>query len=402
MKLYFINQHFPPDVAPTGRLISELAHKLKAEFNIHVLTDFPSYHNTDLKLKKNELWEGIEITRFGNSSPGREKTQSRFLGYALFLTRAFFFVVFNVRSNDIVVTLTTPPFAGFLGWVAKKLKGSKFIYWGMDLHPEAEVAVGWVSENSFMHKVLKAIHSKILVSADTIVVLGEFMKQRMLTEYPTVLAEKVEIIPTWEKSTEGKLTEEKYPIFTVNYSGNLGLVHDIEFFKQVILSLKDHSDVHFTFSGSGPSQEDLKTFLIQHHVSNVEFISYQDTLTHRQHLKSSHLNWFSLKSNCGGIAVPSKLAPYLLSGNPVLFCGPAESEPFEFIAKHDCGKAFLNQEYTKAVEFILEIKDSVSLRNRFATKTRNATIHLPALEQIVVLWFTVLRRYLQTNDFRKM
>lgn len=119
MKLYFINQHFPPDVAPTGRLIHELAQELKSEYQIHVLTDFPSYQKTNVTLKNHEILDGVEITRFGNSAPGRQKTRSRFIGYALFLVRAFFFVVFHAKRSDTIVTLTTPPFAGILGFVAK-------------------------------------------------------------------------------------------------------------------------------------------------------------------------------------------------------------------------------------------------------------------------------------------
>lgn len=398
MKLYFINQHFPPDVAPTGRLIHELAQELTSKYKIHVLTDFPSYQKTNVALQSHEIVDAVEITRFGNSAPGRQKTRSRFIGYALFLVRAFFFLVFHAKRSDTIVTLTTPPFAGILGFVAKKLKGSRFIYWAMDLHPEAEVAVGWVKKHGILHRLLKHIHRRVLTSTDTIVVLGDFMKQRLLNEYSSISDKDIAIIPTWEKSFEFDYSPPKYEKFTINYSGNLGLVHDIAFFKSVILSLKDYEDIEFTFSGSGPSQHDLKSFLEKNEVINVRFMDYQDMESHQKHLIRSHLHWFSLKENCGGIAVPSKLAPYVLSGNPVLFCGPTDSEPFHFIKENRCGISLNNNDYNKATDFILKIKNDENLFSEVRKFTSKAAQNLPRLEQIVSLWFTLLSKSSISNE----
>ena len=46
---------------------------------------------------------------------------------------------------DVVATLTTPPIIGLIGTFLRRLKGSRHVYWSMDLHPDASIALGRMS-----------------------------------------------------------------------------------------------------------------------------------------------------------------------------------------------------------------------------------------------------------------
>ena len=49
---------------------------------------------------------------------------------------------------DVVVTLTTPPIIGLIGTILRRLKGTRHVYWSMDLHPDASLALGRMSRRN--------------------------------------------------------------------------------------------------------------------------------------------------------------------------------------------------------------------------------------------------------------
>jgi len=75
------------------------------------------------------------------TSLGRRGTWARMTDYLSFyagaLTKAFLLPRF-----DTVVTLTTPPIIGLVGTLLKSLRSTRHIYWSMDLHPDASMALG--------------------------------------------------------------------------------------------------------------------------------------------------------------------------------------------------------------------------------------------------------------------
>ena len=49
---------------------------------------------------------------------------------------------------DAVVTLTTPPIIGLVGTILRRWKGTRHVYWSMDLHPDASLALGRMSRRN--------------------------------------------------------------------------------------------------------------------------------------------------------------------------------------------------------------------------------------------------------------
>ena len=47
----------------------------------------------------------------------------------------------SLPKFDAVVTLTTPPIIGLIGTLLRRLKGTRHVYWSMDLHPDASLAL---------------------------------------------------------------------------------------------------------------------------------------------------------------------------------------------------------------------------------------------------------------------
>jgi hypothetical protein len=45
-------------------------------------------------------------------------------------------------KHDVVVCLTTPPFIALIGVLLRWMKGSRFVFWTMDLYPDVPLAAG--------------------------------------------------------------------------------------------------------------------------------------------------------------------------------------------------------------------------------------------------------------------
>ena len=148
------------------------------------------------------------------------------------------------------MTLTTPPIIGLIGTLLKRIKGTRHVYWSMDLHPDASLALGRMSPTQpGRPRCFYWLSGFVYRQADRVVVLGPYMADRIALK--GVAADRIETIPVWSRR------EEIYPIpraanslrkslglddaFVAMYSGNLGLAHSFDEFLVAARRLRDRS-----------------------------------------------------------------------------------------------------------------------------------------------------------------
>src|SRR5689334_7835226 len=121
---------------------------------------------------------GVSITRLRTTSFGRAKHIGRVIDYLSFYVRVLGALLFGPK-RDGVVFLTMPPLLGFLGAIARVVRGQRYGVWSMDLHPDAEVASGMLGEGSLLAKFLEWANATGYRYADFVVDLGPYMKRRI-------------------------------------------------------------------------------------------------------------------------------------------------------------------------------------------------------------------------------
>ena len=146
-----------------------------------------------------EVHQGVHIHRVPTTSLGRRSTLSRMADYLSFYARA---VVKAVRLPrfDAVVTLTTPPIIGLIGTLLRRLRGSPHVYWSMDLHPDASLALGRMSLRNPVVRGLAWLSDFVYRQADRVVVLGPYMADRVLCK--GVRPDRLVTIPVWSRRDE--------------------------------------------------------------------------------------------------------------------------------------------------------------------------------------------------------
>src|SRR5262249_12859359 len=148
---------------------------------------------------------------------------------------------------DVVVTLTTPPIIGLIGTLLKQLRGTRHIYWSMDLHPDASMALRRMSPRSVFGRLLSDLSAFVYRSADRVVALGPYMADRIAQK--NAPPDRIVTIPVWSRR------DEVYPTpraanpfrkalglgdaFVAMYSGNLGLAHSFDEFLESARLLKE-------------------------------------------------------------------------------------------------------------------------------------------------------------------
>jgi colanic acid biosynthesis glycosyl transferase WcaI len=375
--LVFINQHYWPDNAATALALTDLAESLAENgYKVSIICSRYLYDFSGSTLPEFEIKNGVHIHRVNQTNYGRHSHKGRLKDYASYFILALL-QSFKLKP-DCVITLTTPPLLGTIGFLHKLVRQTRFVYWCMDLHPEAEVAANLFSIKSSIYTLFFKLHEKILASADKIIPLSDNMILR-LKKY-VISINKLSKISIWSDSEEIKpqsfsLIREKLPTwfknrFIIHYSGNLGLAHNPECLLKVIQRTSLNDEIGFLFTGGGPQMPILKEKTTQLGLKNVFFKPYVDREDLSDSMACGDVNWLTLSSTFEGIAYPSKLIGYMASGKPILFIGDKYADSAKLIQLANGGFSFTENETEQVYQTILKLKSDTNLQHKLGLNAR--------------------------------
>lgn len=325
MRFLLLNQFYPPDVAPTGRYLHNLAHELVARgHGVDVLCSRARYdHGTPLPPA--EL-DGARVERVAGLGAGRGGLLRRGAGFAWFLAAAAW------RSRglprpDLVLALTTPPYLGLLA----RSRGVAHAHWVMDVYPDVLAAHGLVRRGGPLWPALSALARLSLRGSRLVVALGPGMQRALLPYAP---ADALRALPLWApfapeaaprsdaiRAAAGWAPGE----LVLLYSGNLGRSHLLDEFLEAARRL-GAAGPRWVFSGGGPQRATLEAFQARYPQARVECRPYVDEAGLREWLAAADVHLASLAPAFSGAVVPSKLQAAFALARPLLFVGPGDSE----------------------------------------------------------------------------
>ena len=344
-RFLFINQYYWPDHASTAQHLNDLVESLAAEgHECHVVCAQAGYKPGAPRPSAFEIHNGVHIHRVPATSLGRESTLRRMTDYLSFYARATALAL-RLPRFDVVVTLTTPPIIGLVGTMLRRLKGARHIYWSMDLHPDASLALGRMSRRNPAAAWLAWLSDHVYRQADKVVVLGPYMADRILAK--RVRPERVTTIPVWSRKDEiyplpraGHPLRERHGLadkFVAMYSGNLGLAHSSEEFLEAARRLKAREDIVFLFVGDGPRMAEVRAVQEAEGLSNVRFLDYFPREQLHASLSMADVHLISMRAEMTGIVVPGKLYGVMAAARPAIFVGPAHCETADTVRQSGCG-----------------------------------------------------------------
>ncbi len=401
--LLFVNQHYWPDFASTGQHLTDLAeHLAAAGHDVSVVCSRGKYLAGELASPEEEVHHGVRIHRIRATSFGRKRHLGRLVDYASFYLRVLVRLL-RRRHYDYLVVLTTPPLLCYVGAILKRLRGQRYGIWSMDLHPDAEEALGMLKADSAPAKLLHGLNDVGYRNADFIVDLGTYMKRRI--EAKGVQPDRLHTIPVWSKRDEIEpLPHADNPLLdewglrgkcVVMYSGNAGLAHRFEEVLAAMHTLKNHPDLFFLFVGSGPRKKDIITFAEEHGIENFRYLDYLPREQLRYSLSAASIHLLTLKRRMAGIAVPGKLYGIMAAGRPVVMLGPAASVPAETIEREQIGVVVEpggEGSTARLVEGLLRLCGDDALRAAQGERARAAFLEHYEQEVACAMWERLFER----------
>lgn len=269
------------------------------------------------------------------------------------------------RRPDVIVVLTTPPMFAFPVWLIARLKSARLVFWVMDVYPDLAVELGVLGRRSPVTGVLRYLSRRVLMGADCVVTLGEFMA----THVGRAGARTVETVHNWAdgeairpRGIEGHPLREGWnwsDRFVVLYSGNLGLAHDFATILDAAEILRDRSDVRVAFVGSGAQTAWVEQEVRRRGLPNVEFRPWVPLTELGSSLTAGNVHLVTLRAELAGMLVPSKIYGILAAGRPTIYVGPRESEVAEILNDGDCGVSIVPGDGPAVAEAVLAYVDDL-------------------------------------------
>ncbi|HYA18603.1 MAG TPA: glycosyltransferase family 4 protein, partial [Bryobacteraceae bacterium] len=297
-----------------------------------VIASRRGYDDPTLSFPARETWNGMRIYRVPTFATGKGNKGKRALNIASFFLTCFWRML-SMGRFDVVIALTSPPLISALAALFVRLKGGRFIFWVMDLNPDEAIAAGWLRADSTTAKLLESVLRFSARTADRVVALDRFMKDRMVAK--GLAPEKVAMLPPWSHDQEVRYNEAGRQAFrarhgltdkfVVMYSGNHSPIHPLDTVLEAAQRLANRGDIAFCFVGGGSEHARVREFAAQNGLKNVLCLPYQPLPELSASLSSADLHLVVLGEPLAGLVHPCKIYNVMAIGIPVLFIGPVAS-----------------------------------------------------------------------------
>lgn len=308
-----VDRNYPPNKSIIAESASDLAKSfIDQGFDVTVV-------HTDGKYPGG----GAEGERHGTTHTVKSfySGKQKLIRFISSLIEGYFLVRKAIKvSKGPIIIMTSPPLLSY--WAAKKLnkKNIPWVYWTMDLFPEAFLANGLIKKSNWAYKhFLKTIYQS---PPNALIALGpiqaNYLHQQYDMELPTVIlpcgvmvnkknqSKKSQAAPAW-KTQQDKIY--------FGYIGNLGEAHSDEFLIDVIDNINPNKQ-QLILVVYGSKADRIKNYI----KDKSEGIILLDYLP-RNELAYIDIHLVSLAPDWVNLCVPSKLVSAVHNKALFLFHG---------------------------------------------------------------------------------
>ena len=399
--LTVVSQHFFPDLASTGQLLTELAvgmHKLGC--SVFVLTARPSYTSEGQILRSDSI-EGVVVRRLPSTHLDKNRAVGRIINGMTFFLSAFF-ALLSRPSNEVLFIVSNPPILPLIGLLLRRLRRQRFIYLVYDIYPDIAEKLGYLRADGFVSKLWKKMNRHVLRAASSVITPSESMKG-VVSSHMGINggSDQVRVIHNWVDSSfivpiskdknwfagQHNLREK----FVVLYAGNLGLSHDLETIITAAEHLREHN-IRFVFIGEGGKKQNLMRLAKSKNLENVLFLPFQAREVLPYSVTCADVSIVALERGIEGLSMPSKLYTILASGRPVVALVDRDSDVAHIIAEAGCGVSINQYDVKGLVEAVTMYYRDPGMANLHGLNGRKYFEEHFTLDHATQLYLDVLQR----------
>ena len=366
-RLWVVTEYFYPDETATAYILTNVANKMSEKYSVSVICGPISDHIPSIS----SLNPDIEVHRTNIFNVSKDKLLLRALRFICIGLSLTFKLLWFARKDDKVLIVTNPaPLVIFVS-IVKMIRQFELTILVHDVFPENAVSAGVVKSNSFFYKYLKCLFDRAYSRAEKLIVLGRDMAEvmnRKISYYKNRV--KIKIIANW---ADVDLIEPSIPYnhskIVIQYAGNIGRVQGL---KEFICHFRDADSKGAVFSlwGKGAIEKELKQYVKEHNLDNVEFNGAFMRSNQNEIVKQCDICLVTLGEGMYGLGVPSKTYNILAAGKPILYIGPKGSEVYYLVEENKLGFCFEPTDSAGIIKFLADLNEGH--RKLFVEKGRKA------------------------------
>ncbi len=383
MKLVVLCPHFDPDLAPTGVVMSRIAHELiERGHQLHVVTALPWYQNHAIEpgwggqLVRGEKTEWGRISRVHPFPTDKRNIPARAMAFGGFTALATMVAAASSLRPDAVLAMSPPLTLGPAGWAVAKLRRAPLVFNIQDVFPDVAIELGLlqggkaIAAARWLERTSYRLSDAVTVLSDD---LADNVRAKISSGLDPVKAEsqaaKVRVIPNFVDTEHIRPREAEnsyraeYGLSgkkVVMYAGNVGLSQSLDLVLLAARSfLASRPDVVFVINGGGAARPDLE--LAAADLPNVRFIDMQPIERLPEVLAAADLHVVPLRAGLAWSSVPSKLYSILAAGRPIVASVDEGTEVARTVEQADAGLAVPPDDpaaFTAAIGTLLDSDDA--------------------------------------------
>lgn len=337
-------QYFHPEYVSSAQLPFNIATDFAKEgFKVSVLTGFPKEYTSTKEVKKSEIVNHINIKRLRYIQLNRSNFIGRLINYFSFTVT----VLLNfrkIKDYKSIMIFSNPPILPIIGVLAKKIFKTKFIFVSYDVYPEIAIRTKVLKKDSIINRIMKLINKSVFENVDKVITLSEEMSSTLKANRKNLKNNELVTIPNWDTSEEESKQEITISKFNylknktvIAYFGNIGIAQDEKVLFRTLKSIKNDNNFHFIFAGHGNKIDELKKFVKENEIENIDIFSFLQGSDFEEALSITDFSIVSLQEGLHGLAVPSKTYTLLRAGIPVLAAMDEDSDIVQALRKYNSG-----------------------------------------------------------------
>lgn len=381
MRLALINEFYPPDFAPTGKLAASLAqHRANLGDQVTIIAARGGYV-PESPVQSSNRTPNLRVIRLWTPRLGKKTLLARIVDYG------WFFVMVAVRMailgrQDVVIAMTTPPFIGLAGALHKRLhRGTKLVLWNMDSYPEAPERAGVISPTKIVSRAMRGLNRRLDRELDHVVCLDNAMQRLLSGRYPQEDSKvPMSVINNWEPAagfpadgtpppSETAMSLGLEGRFVLLYMGNAGFGHRFETIIEATERLRDEP-MSLLFVGGGERWNWLRRAKEERGLQNLHLHRYVPEPEARSMLAMADCALVTLRDSYLGVISPSKIHASLAMGLPLIYVGPEGGNVDEAIQRFKCGVSLRNGDVDGLVRFIRQMMAEPAYLNALKIRAR--------------------------------
>ena len=384
VRVLLLNLYYPPDTSATAKMAKIVVDALAAKHDITILCGRPSYDPTERRewhFFQSEIQGRVKVIRVGSTAYPRIQMKRRVLNYLSYVFLAVPRALFV--DCDLVLAMTDPPFEGIVGAFVALLKSKPYVYNIRDLYPDMAVG-GSIVEPGLLSRVWEKLHRWALRRATRVVVLGEDMRQRIVSkgvdparivivrdgaEVPAAGSSHADLDPEVIRAIRGDFR------FVLLHAGNLGFYGAWETLLAGAGQLAGEG-IGMVFVGDGAQRERLQAAAAE--IPNVRFLPFFPGNKIPSVLAAADAHIITVKRGLEGVVVPSKLYGIMAAGKPVVAVAPPECD---CVSLGEKGGFAISADPDKATEFAVAVREISRDARKLRAMGEAALAAAPAYER---------------------